>query len=180
MTGSPSFVPTTLPCPPPAGTSTGGGEGGCFCRGVGCIRASHQRPRAAGQALPIPRQAARCLSPDASPRRGGAGQFIPISFLRKSTLLEVGGYDSRFDGTEDIELQSRLARLGDILTIPEPLVLYRVHAPAMSVQRFMQTRALARFIAKRRRHAAAGKAVDLPSMMRCATHPAPSARFSSR
>ena len=45
--------------------------------------------------------------------------------VRKSTLLEIGMFDSSFDGSEDWELMLRIAAKGDvILPIAEPLLHY--------------------------------------------------------
>lgn len=84
----------------------------------------------------------------------------PTLFLRKSTLLQVGGYDSRFDGSEDLELEARLSLIGDVLALPEPLVLYRVHSSSMSMRRFFHMRHCARFIQERQRRLAEGKPLE--------------------
>lgn len=85
----------------------------------------------------------------------------PTLFLRKSTLLQVGGYDPRFDGSEDLELQARLSRIGAVLAIPEPLLLYRVHSSSMSMRRFFQMRHCARYIKERQQLISQGLALDL-------------------
>ena len=53
--------------------------------------------------------------------------------LRRSVLLELGGFDEALSHAEDVDLLLRLAAAGHRGTwIPEPLVRYRVHAAGAS------------------------------------------------
>lgn len=94
--------------------------------------------------------------------RNGEEIYVPhpTLFLRKSTLLHAGGYDPRFEGSEDLELISRLARLGEVLAIPETLVLYRVHPTSRSMTSFFQMRDRARMVSAFLRGGADAGAID--------------------
>jgi len=64
----------------------------------------------------------------------------PTVVFRREAALEVGGFDSRFDGCQDEHLWNRLRDKGDLLTFPEALVEYRLHARSASFSRsFKQT-----------------------------------------
>lgn len=47
--------------------------------------------------------------------------------LRKDIINKVGGYDSRFDSLEDVELLLRMSQHGPILVLPKILMQYRMH-----------------------------------------------------
>ncbi len=54
--------------------------------------------------------------------------FVHSSMLlRTSAVLAVGGYDPRCNRMQDYDLWLRLAHLGRLDNLPEPLVRYRVH-----------------------------------------------------
>lgn len=76
----------------------------------------------------------------------------PTAMLRKDVVVAAGGYDGRFDYCEDFELFDRMAEHGAIVAIPEPLLLYRIHATSISMERFFTMRQLAEFV--RARHLA--------------------------
>jgi glycosyltransferase involved in cell wall biosynthesis len=67
-------------------------------------------------------------------------------FVRKQSLEEVGGYDPNWSECEDLELISRLAQLGDVLAIPETLMLYRVHSSSFTMRHFFGKRQRTRMI----------------------------------
>jgi glycosyltransferase involved in cell wall biosynthesis len=73
----------------------------------------------------------------------------PTALLKKEVVLEAGGYDSRFDGSEEMELFDRLAEYGPILSLPESLLLYRIHCNSVSMQRFFTMRRFNRYIRAR-------------------------------
>ncbi|MHB1066467.1 MAG: glycosyltransferase [Candidatus Nanopelagicales bacterium] len=56
----------------------------------------------------------------------------PSVMLRRERVVEAGGYDARATHAEDYELWLRLAALGDIDNLPEPLLRYRVHSQQVS------------------------------------------------
>jgi glycosyltransferase involved in cell wall biosynthesis len=67
---------------------------------------------------------------------------VPIRFIHSSvlmhrqTILDAGGYRPEFLQVEDMDLWNRLAEGGHLLlTVPEPLVLYRIHGRSVSIER---------------------------------------------
>src|SRR5262249_33647580 len=57
------------------------------------------------------------------------GQMVyhPSVIIRKQALLQVGPYRQEFDTAEDLDLFLRLAEIGRIAHIEEPLLKYREH-----------------------------------------------------
>lgn len=51
----------------------------------------------------------------------------PTVMMRCSAVKDVGGYDPRFPSAEDIDLFARLAEVGRLANLPEPLLQYRQH-----------------------------------------------------
>ena len=51
----------------------------------------------------------------------------PGSLIRKSALLAVGGYRSKYQYVEDFDLWRRLSRVGSLHNIRKPVVFYRKH-----------------------------------------------------
>lgn len=86
-----------------------------------------------------------------------AGELLFLSnssvLLRRDRVIAVGGYDSTYDGAEDLELYSRLADAGGlILNFPERLFLYRVHDQTYSTGGFFRQQAdLERIVENTRR-----------------------------
>ncbi|MCX5833286.1 MAG: glycosyltransferase [Deltaproteobacteria bacterium] len=79
---------------------------------------------------------------DAGGFRKHAENGVPIRFIHSSvmmhrrTVLDAGGYRSEFLQVEDMDLWNRLAERGHLLlTVPEPLVLYRIHGRSVSVEK---------------------------------------------
>ncbi|MGH3441161.1 MAG: glycosyltransferase family 2 protein, partial [Nitriliruptorales bacterium] len=106
---------------------------------------------------------------DAEFARDHAAGFVeilhPTVMLRRDLALEVGGYDSRFDGAEDVELWDRMGDFGPMLTIPELLVRFRVHGGSFSTARFTEGVRIQRFVAARRRAVARGEELDFDTFL---------------
>lgn len=49
------------------------------------------------------------------------------SLMRKESVIKVGGFDTRFRGTEDYNMYLKLSKQNMGIHIPESLFLYRVH-----------------------------------------------------
>lgn len=81
----------------------------------------------------------------------------PTWLARRDAILRAGGYDPAFNACEDLDLIDRIARLGPILAIPEPLLDYRVHASSSSARRYFLMRHRASFVVERRRALRRGK-----------------------
>jgi glycosyltransferase involved in cell wall biosynthesis len=91
-------------------------------------------------------------------QKGEIIQLIhPTMLMRKEAVMKVGGYNSLFDGSEELELLCRLGALGPILSIAEPLLLYRIHSSSVTMQRFFHMRAFSRFIRACQRARAEGR-----------------------
>ncbi len=56
----------------------------------------------------------------------------PSVMFRRAAVDEAGGYDPGATHAEDYELWLRLAALGDLDNLPEPLLRYRVHSQQVS------------------------------------------------
>ena len=64
----------------------------------------------------------------------------PSVIMHRPTILALGGYDPKFGAAADVELWSRVADEHAVLSLPEPLVYYRVQPGSMSVTRFFEQR----------------------------------------
>ena len=60
----------------------------------------------------------------------------PTAMFRRDVALEVGGYDHRMTGAEDVELMDRMAKRGPVIALRHDLALYRVHGSSISSTRF--------------------------------------------
>jgi glycosyltransferase involved in cell wall biosynthesis len=94
----------------------------------------------------------------AQQRAAGEDGFVlqPTWLVRKDVLVAAGGYDLAFECGEDVDLLDRIAEFGPTLTIPEPLVCYRVHTGSISMTRFALMRRHTRYVNARRRARLAG------------------------
>lgn len=66
----------------------------------------------------------------------------PAVMFRLSKVQEVGGYNSKFEGAEDLDLWIRLAATGKILALSQVLTQYRIHSHQISNQKNLYTREL--------------------------------------
>jgi glycosyltransferase involved in cell wall biosynthesis len=71
----------------------------------------------------------------------------PSALVRASAFERVGVYDPALDGAEDLDLWLRIAEVGKLANLPEPLLRYRFHFAKVG------------FVAKRRQVEAARQAV---------------------
>lgn len=64
----------------------------------------------------------------------GRGTAIvhPSVMIRRADFEAVGGYDSRFDGSEDLDLYLRLAERGVLANLANVLLLYRRHSASVT------------------------------------------------
>lgn len=95
-------------------------------------------------------------------RRRGADVYVhhPTWLARRDVILKLGGYDPRFDSCEDFELLDRIADLGPVLAIPEPLLRYRVHSSSSTARRFFAMRHKADYVVARRHARMRGEALS--------------------
>jgi GT2 family glycosyltransferase len=60
----------------------------------------------------------------------------PSTFVRRSALLDAGGFDERFRYSMDYDLWLRLARLADPLVLDEPVTAFRMAGESLSMTGF--------------------------------------------
>lgn len=58
----------------------------------------------------------------------------PSVMLRRQLILDLGGYDSRFEGLEDYDLWCRVAEIADLAVLPQVLLRYRIHPSQVTQQ----------------------------------------------
>ncbi len=75
----------------------------------------------------------------------------PTVLLKRDVALQAGGYDSNFDGSEDIEIFDRILKYGPLVTITEPLLNYRIHNSSLSMKKHHSQKENARYIQARQR-----------------------------
>jgi glycosyltransferase involved in cell wall biosynthesis len=60
--------------------------------------------------------------------KGGHGIIAhPTSMMRRTAIVNAGGYKEEYEPIEDFDLWFRLAECGELANIPEPLFKYRQH-----------------------------------------------------
>jgi glycosyltransferase involved in cell wall biosynthesis len=88
-------------------------------------------------------------------RRRAEGEITMVldctSAFRKSVFDDVGGYDPTFEAAQEIDLHSRMANYGVVLSIEEPLLLYRLHSGSVVDTQFFRGREVHRFVRERER-----------------------------
>lgn len=73
---------------------------------------------------------------DAQHMRGHGGAILnPTACMRRSVVLQVGGFRQQFPPSEDYDLLLRLAEVGQLANLPEFLVQYRFHRGNATFQR---------------------------------------------
>jgi glycosyltransferase involved in cell wall biosynthesis len=70
--------------------------------------------------------------------RGGGGLAHPTAMIRTSALLQVAAYRTEYEWVEDKDLWLRLAEVGRLANLAEPLLLYRLHETSVCWQREAQ------------------------------------------
>ena len=76
----------------------------------------------------------------------------PTVMINRDVALKVGGYDPAFKVCEDIDLFDRMMRYGDLVTIPEELLKYRVHGSSLSMKKYLSQAVYTRFVKARQLH----------------------------
>jgi Glycosyl transferase family 2 len=95
---------------------------------VGAVAVGERLEIVSGDPPPSP-EAVMAALPRSNPVPGGGSNVI----LRRHLFERVGGFDERLARCEDWELWARLTRHGPPAAVPEPLMGYRLHAGAMSL-----------------------------------------------
>jgi len=95
---------------------------------VGAVAVSESLAIVSGDPPPSP-EAVMAVLPRSNPVPGGGSNVI----LRRDLFERVGGFDERLAPCEDWELWARLTRHGAPAAVPEPLIGYRLHGGAVSL-----------------------------------------------
>ena len=86
-------------------------------------------------------------------RQGQIVQAIhPTVLMNREVAIKAGGYDETLVPSEDIDLFDRMLNYGDLVTIPEPLMKYRIHGASLSMTKAARMAMMRRFITARQRH----------------------------
>lgn len=84
--------------------------------------------------------------------RGEIVQAIhPSVMFNRDVAIKAGGYDETCALVDDVDLFDRMLRYGDLVTIPEPLIKYRVHSGQLSMANSARKLMLLRYITARQR-----------------------------
>jgi hypothetical protein len=62
----------------------------------------------------------------------------PTTMIRRTAMVEVGGYDETMVGSCDLDLWLKLGEVGKLANLPETVLLYRLHK--QSITQAKQTR----------------------------------------
>ena len=83
-----------------------------------------------------------------------AGRYVPFLVpstlvVRRSTFLEIGGFDEAIPAAEDLEFIARLAALGPIGYVEDEVALYRLRRDSMMGDSYFKILRMSRFVAAR-------------------------------
>ncbi len=79
--------------------------------------------------------------------RGQGGALIhPAVIMRADACRQIGAYRPAAQFTEDLDLFLRLAEVGRVANLPEPLLYYRVHPASVNFTRLENKRAVKEWI----------------------------------
>jgi glycosyltransferase involved in cell wall biosynthesis len=70
--------------------------------------------------------------------RGWTAINHPSAMMRRSTVLQVGGYDETMTSAQDIDLWLKLGEVGRLANLPQTVLLYRQHSHAISEHRQLE------------------------------------------
>ncbi|MBE9228701.1 glycosyltransferase family 2 protein [Phormidium sp. LEGE 05292] len=84
------------------------------------------------------------------------GFCVPTLVLNKEAFLKAGGYNPKYTHGEDLDLSDRMSQYGPILTVPEPLLLFRVHSKSASMTGFFHHKLMTTYLVDRHRKRLAG------------------------
>jgi Glycosyl transferase family 2 len=74
---------------------------------------------------------------------GGTGLAHPAVLMRRTPVVDAGGYRDQFFPSEDLDLWLRLRHYGEFENLGEPLLRYRRHQAAVGVRERGRQRAMA-------------------------------------
>jgi glycosyltransferase involved in cell wall biosynthesis len=68
----------------------------------------------------------------------------PAAMMRREAVMRVGGYDTYFKTTQDLDLWLRLGEIGKLANVPEVLLKFRQHGGSISETRRQEQRRFGR------------------------------------
>jgi glycosyltransferase involved in cell wall biosynthesis len=68
----------------------------------------------------------------------------PCAMIRRNAMEKVGGYDTRFKTSQDLDLWLRLGEVGKLANVPHPLLQFRLHESSVSETKREQQRQMGR------------------------------------
>lgn len=99
---------------------------------VACTGGSFQLIDAAGRLLTTLRPPADDAAIQARMLRGHNAICHPCAMIRGAAMEQVGGYDTRFKTSQDLDLWLRLGEVGKLANVPEPVLQFRLHESSVS------------------------------------------------
>ncbi len=61
----------------------------------------------------------------------------PCALIRRSALLQIGGYDPTMRTVEDLDMLLKLGELGELANLPDTVLQYRFHFESVSAQNIL-------------------------------------------
>jgi glycosyltransferase involved in cell wall biosynthesis len=81
------------------------------------------------------------------------GRLVPFplssALFRVASVRAAGGFDEQLPAAQELDLYARVAHIGNFVTVPEVLGVYRLHGDSISAKRFSTQRKMARFVRAR-------------------------------
>lgn len=85
----------------------------------------------------------------------------PSAMFRRDIALKVGGYDENLPAAQETELWDRMIAYGPMLSLPKPLLKYRIHGQSISAKKFFVQREITHYIVERYRASVEGRTLSL-------------------
>lgn len=70
----------------------------------------------------------------------------PAALVRKSSVIKAGGYKTTEFPAEDLGLWLRLSKMGKLISVPYPLLIYRLNPNSITGQNFQTAKSISRFL----------------------------------
>jgi glycosyltransferase involved in cell wall biosynthesis len=67
--------------------------------------------------------------------RGGS-LYHPSALIRRRAIQQIGGYRAQYNDSEDLDLWLRLAEVGRLANLPQPLLKYRRHLESVTHRKY--------------------------------------------
>jgi glycosyltransferase involved in cell wall biosynthesis len=107
---------------------------------VVCVSGAHDLIDEAGRFLNCLQLPQTNLEIQQAALAGHGSMCHPGAMMRRSALLQVGGYHEGMGLAHDLDLWLRLGELGELANLPQPVVRYRLHSASLSEQHCVEQR----------------------------------------